>query len=73
MIDSTCYVSGHGEGVIDAICDDNPAGGVKARSFLVIFGKGDRTYRKWVEGSKVRIVGAVQPKTYVKSSYVEGE
>lgn len=73
MIDSTVYVPGHGEGVIDAVCNDTPGSGLRKYSYLVIFGKGDRTYRKWVEASKAQITGAVQPKVHVKSSYQEGE
>lgn len=71
MVDSIVYVPGQGEGIIDAICDDNPSGGMRKLSYLIIFGKGDRSHARWVESSKVRITGALQPKLPAKASFQE--
>jgi len=74
MLNSSCYVGGHGDGIVDAICDDSPSGGMRKRSYFIIFGKGDRTYRKWVESAKVTFTAsAVVKQAPVKSSFTEGE
>jgi len=73
VIGFTCYVLGLGEGLVDARCEENPNGGMRKYSYLVKFGKGEHTFNKWVESSKMTITGAALQAPARRSSSPETE